>query len=270
MMRTNLELELLIERQGPALNITFNRPSALNALTHQMLKDVYKAILKAGSDPAIRAIVISGTGRGFCVGADLEKFQEDSKAGKVPSFREELDTYFHPVARAIRNAPQIVIGKINGTCAGAGMALALGCDLKYAVKGASIIAAFAKVGLGPDTGSSLFITQALGYSKALDFFLTNGKISAEEAEQWGLINKVCEDGAALDAAVQETINQLSELPPQAVTLTKRALMQAAQVPQFEKAINYESAIQNFLGKTQDHAEGMAAFLEKRKPVFKGN
>ncbi|MBI2069894.1 MAG: enoyl-CoA hydratase/isomerase family protein [Elusimicrobia bacterium] len=260
--------EILIERQGVVLTITLNRPQAMNALTAGMLAALKKTLREASGDVTLKAVVLTGMGRGFCVGADLSDFKKRVDAGQMLGFRKELDDNFHPVAKMIRSMPQIVIGRINGTCAGAGLALALVCDIKFAPLGTGFVGAFAKVGLAPDTGSSYLVTHAMGYSKAMEFFLTKGRATAEDLAACGLINKAVSP-EALDQEVEAAIKELSELPAQAIVLTKRALQFASQARYFDEALAYEAAAQEYLGRTADHAEGLAAFLEKRKPVYTG-
>ncbi len=261
--------ELVVEKQGIVLKITLNRPRAFNALTRVMLKDFKKALREVGEDKTVRVVVITGSGIGFCAGADLGRFKAETEAGHPMDFRKDLEDNFHPIVKMIRALPQIVVTRINGACAGAGLAIALAGDVKYALRSAKFVAAFVKVGLVPDTGSSYFFAKALGYSRALEFFLSKGRMSAEELVPCGLVNQVFDSPESLDQGIEAFVNQIAQLPPQAVTLTKRVLQEAAQAKYFDEALNAEAAAQVFLGATADHAEGVSAFLEKRKPVFKG-
>lgn len=261
--------ELLIERQDTVLKITLNRPRALNAFTRGMLKDCRKALLGASADSSLRVVIITGDGPGFCVGADLGRFREEALKGVPLDFRKDLEENFNPVVRLVKNLPQIVIARINGTCAGAGLALALGCDIRYALANTRFVGAFIKVGLIPDVGSSYFFTKAMGYSKALEFFLLKDRISASELLPFGLINQTFEAIETMDQEIDKVIARLKSLPPQALTLTKRVLRAASQADHLEAALSLEAMAQGFLGETQDHAEGVTSFLEKRNPVFKG-
>ncbi|MBI4064043.1 MAG: enoyl-CoA hydratase/isomerase family protein [Elusimicrobia bacterium] len=267
---TNSEAEVLIERKGSGLWITLNKPGTMNALTQDMLAGLKKALKSAAADLTLRTVVLTGRGKGFCVGADLADFNERAKAGKMLGFRSELDSNFHPVINGLRSLPQLVINRINGTCAGAGLAIGLAGDIKYAVKGTGFVGAFIKVGLAPDCGSSYLFAKALGYSKALELFLSRGKVAAEELAAFGLINRVFETSEAMDREIAELSTYVETLPPLALTLTKKTLRLAQEAPAFEAALTNEAAIQDYLGQTKDHAEGISAFLEKRKPVFTGN
>ncbi|MBI4370129.1 MAG: enoyl-CoA hydratase/isomerase family protein [Elusimicrobia bacterium] len=260
--------ELLIEKKDSALWLTLNRPETLNSLTHGMLKNLFKALKNAANDTSIRSIVLTGSGRGFCAGADLVEFMGNvASKGEAMSFQKELDEFFHPIAQAIKEAPQIVIARLNGTCAGAGSSIALHCDIKLATTDTNFYAAFAKIGLAPDTGASYLLTQALGYSKALEFFIFRGKATAAEFESYGLINKIFESTGVLDQALNSWIKQIEELPRQAVTLTKRDLRLASGSKDLEDAMAYEARVQEFLGHTPNHIEGTRAFFEKRTPRF---
>lgn len=262
------EDELLRETAGGVLRITLNRPQVLNSLTRGMMKGLRDALRAAGKDPAVRAVTITGAGRAFCAGADLGDLKKLYEAGEAPPLGDELRNYFNPMILAVRDLEKPVVAQINGLAAGAGASLALACDLKICAAPAKFISAFIGVGLVPDSGFSHALTRGMGLALALEHAWTAKPIIASRAEQFGLVNKVVpsEDLAKETDAMLEP---LLKAPAKAIGLTKR-LLRGALDRDFDAQLEYEAQMQEILGRTGDHLEGVNAFLESRKPDFKGN
>lgn len=247
--------------------MTLNRPKVLNSLTLGMLKGLMDALKSAEKRPEIRCIIIGATGRAFCAGADLGDLRK--RQAEAPfSLGEELQKHFNPLIRQIRRMEKPVLGVVNGLAAGAGASLILACDVKVASEEASFICAFVRVGLVPDSGMTWLLPRHLGLSKALEHAWTAQPITAQQALASGLVNHVVPpyrlESTALALAVK-----LVEAPPRAVALTKRAMNRSWE-NSLEAQLEYEAQLQEILGKTKDHGEGVAAFLEKRPPKFTGD
>lgn len=267
MTETAAAAEFLSETKEGVLTLTLNRPDALNALTGTMLNGLTDAVVKAGRDKTVRVIALKGSGRAFCAGADLGDASQRLAAGKF-EHGEELRKAFNPLILAIRRVEKPVVCVVHGTAAGAGASLALACDLKVCSADAKFLNAFSKVGLIPDSGMTWVLPRALGLSRALEYAWLSKPIPAEQALAWGLVNRVV-PAAELAAAVGETLCSLFAVPPLALALTKRAMNRALEAPSLEDQLETEAQLQSFLGKTKDHAEGVASFLEKRAPKFIG-
>jgi 2-(1,2-epoxy-1,2-dihydrophenyl)acetyl-CoA isomerase len=261
------ELPLLTKSEGGVLTLTMNRPRALNALSHGLLAELLAALKKAEKDPAIRVVVIAGAGRAYSSGADLVDLKKMYDAPTPPSLGDELRFHFNPVINQIRMMEKPVIAAIHGTAAGAGASLALACDMKVCAESAKFIFAFAQVGLAPDSGMSFFTARAMGLGIAMEYALTGKPLVSMEAARFGLVNQVVPD-AELEAKVNALAAALAKVPPQAAALTKRAFNRALG-NDFSAQLEYEIHIQEILGKTKDHREGVMAFMEGRKPVFTG-
>jgi 2-(1,2-epoxy-1,2-dihydrophenyl)acetyl-CoA isomerase len=243
--------------------ITLDRPAALNALTIQMKRDLLAALRAAERDNAVRAVILTGAGRAFCAGQDLqERLLPDA-----PSLGEELRERYNPIARALRTLSKPIIAAVNGVAAGAGASLAFACDLRVCAEGASFVLAFGRLGLIPDTGATWLLPRLIGPARASAMALLNEPLSAAEAERIGLVLKVVPGEALLDEA-GAVARKIVESAPIGVALTKRAL-NAAFDRDFEAALAYEAYLQDLAGRTRDHAEGIAAFTEKRPPRFSG-
>ena len=259
--------EFLSEIKDGVLTLTLNRPDALNALTGSMLKGLADAVTKAGRDKAVRVIVLAGAGRAFSAGADLGDVKK-RMAHNAFEHGDELRKTFNPLIVAIRRVEKPVVAVVHGTAAGAGASIALACDIKICSTEAKFLNAFAKVGLIPDSGMTWMLPRALGLSLALEHAWLGKPISSDAALRFGMVNRVV-PAAELFAAVAETVAALLLVPPLALALTKRALNRSLEAPSLDEQLETEAQLQSFLGKTKDHAEGIASFLEKRPAVFTG-
>jgi 2-(1,2-epoxy-1,2-dihydrophenyl)acetyl-CoA isomerase len=253
---------LVAVREGVA-TITLNRPAALNSLTIPMKERLLAVLLELAADASVRAIVLTGAGRAFCAGQDLKERLEPDPA----PFDEELGQRYNPIVRALRALPQPVIAAVNGVAAGAGASLAFACDLRIAAEPASFVLAFGRIGLVPDTGATWTLPRLIGAARAADLALLGGALSAEDALRIGLVSRVVPaDGLAAEAAAMAA--QLASQAPGASAATKRLLARAFDVD-LEAALEAEAAAQAAAGEHPDHAEGLAAFVEKRQPRFRG-
>lgn len=232
-----------------------------------MLKALDNALKAAARDEAVRCVVITGAGRGFSAGQDLAAVRERDAAGGGMSFREHLDQTYNRVIRAIRTMEKPVVAAVNGVAAGAGASLALACDLRIASDKASFIQSFIGVGLVPDSGSTWFLPQMIGFPRAFELAITAERLSAADAQVMGIVNRVvpAED---FEREVQAYAQKLAAAPTRAIGLTKRA-MNRSLGSTLDQALDYEAQLQEIAGRTSDHKEGIAAFLEKRAPVFTG-
>ncbi len=252
--------EVLTARDGAVLTITLNRPDVFNAF-NSALHAGLRAALEEAADPAVRAVVLTGAGRGFCAGQDLKEFAEMPE-----SIRERLEQTYHPNIRAIRALPKPVIAAVNGPCAGAGLSLASACDIRIAAGVATFVPGFIGIGLVPDSGGSWFIHRLLGFSRAFEWMTSNRKLTAAEAHAWGLVSEVTDD---LPARAAELAATYAALPTRGVGLTKQ-LFEHAFAASLEQQLELEAALQQEATGTADFAEGVAAFLEKRPPSFSGS
>lgn len=250
-----------VEIADGVATVTLNRPDSLNALNAVMRAELLAAFKALGRDDAARAVVLTGAGRGFCSGADLR-----GGAGER-DFRRVLTTEYNPLVRAIRDLPKPVIAAVNGVAAGAGVSLALACDLVYAAEEARFIQAFVRIGLVPDSGSTRTLVRALGRHRAAQLIFSGDPLSAVEARDAGLVAEVV-PAEQLHARVQEVAAGMAAAPTRAIALAKR-LMNAAEDTTLDESLATEAALQELAGRTEDHAEGVAAFGEKREPRFVG-
>ena len=248
--------EVEITRDGAVLTITLNRPDVLNALNKAVHDGIY-AGLESARDPSVRAVVITGAGRGFCVGQDLQEFS--SGAGSVA---DNLRANYHRTVLAIRALEKPVIAAVNGPAAGAGMSLAFACDVRIASDAASFVPAFVNIGLVPDSGGSWLVRRVLGPARAFEWFATGRRLPAAEAHAWGVVSEVV-PAAEFAARTKELADLYAAMPTRAVWETKR-LLDAAETSTFEKPLELEASTQAELTQTSDFHERVAAFLEKRK------
>jgi len=253
--------EVETQREGGVMTITLNRPDVLNAFDRAM-QDGFRAALKEAADPEVRAVVLTGAGRGFCVGQDLKEFQEG--AGDIG---ERLRSTYNRNVLTLRSLEKPVIGSVNGPAAGAGLALAAACDIRIAADSAVFVPAFITIGLVPDTGASFFIPRLLGYERAFEWLASGRQLTAADAHAWGFVSEVVEAGKLAGRAASVAA-ELAALPTRAIGMTKRLLDRAGSGT-FEEQLELEAQFQATAASSEDFAEGVAAFLEKREPRFTG-
>jgi 2-(1,2-epoxy-1,2-dihydrophenyl)acetyl-CoA isomerase len=253
--------EVEIGREGGVLTITLNRPEVLNALTRETQKQLVGALKDARADD-VRAVVLTGAGRGFCVGQDLTEFREGAD-----DISDRLRKNYHPTVLAIRSLEKPVIAAVNGPAAGAGLSLACACDLRIAADSATFVPAFINIGLIPDGGGTYFIARLLGPARAFEWMSSGRRLSAAEAHAWGLVSEVVE-AEQLAARVAELAESYAQLPTRGVGMTKR-LFNHAPHKTLDEQLELEAQLQAAATKTEDFREGVAAFLEKRDPRFSG-
>ncbi len=259
------ELEtLLYEVEGAAAVLTLNRPNRRNALSMTLLRDLNAALAQAANDAAVRAILITGAGKGFCAGADLGDFQQMPTPEQV---YETVIANYTPLMTAITTVPKPVIGAINGAAAGAGAALALACDLRVMAEDAYLMMAFSNIGLVPDAGACWFLIREVGYARAYQMAAEGNKIGAAQCLAWGLANKVVPAEKLREEALAWAQN-LAQRPTLALGLTKQALNFAA-AHDLPATIEFEARLQKQTIASQDHMEGVMAFLQRRAPEFLG-
>ena len=258
---------LLYEVRDRIATLTLNRPERLNALGDTLRDDLYNAVTKSAADPNVGGLVITGAGRGFCSGGDVKSMSERDQAGQASSAGERLAPVRDRVILAMRDCPKPVIAAVNGAAAGAGMNLALACDMRIASTAAKFSQAFVKRGLAPDWGGSYFLPRVVGTAKACELIFTGETIDAVEALRLGIVNAV----VAPDALMAETYKLARKIaagPPVAIQLSKRAIHHNQEVD-LRAALEFETFAQSICRDTEDAKEGVRAFVEKRAPVFRG-
>ena len=255
---------LLSEKAGPVLTLTLNRPDALNALDQESTRSLRKAFEAAARDSAVGSVILTGAGRAFCSGADLHEVNAGGQAGDS-LLGDHLRRNYSPLIRAIRSCPKPVIAAINGTAAGAGLSLALACDIRLAAANAQLIVVFVRVGLVPDAGSLFFLTRTFGLSKATEMAMTGEPMGVDEALRLGAIRAVVPAEHLLPTA-SELALRLAEGPSKTYGLIKRGLERAMDLD-LEQTLELEAHLQTLAARTADHREAVAAFLQKRKPRF---
>lgn len=255
---------LLLDIQDNIATITLNRPDVYNAFNDPLSYELQDALKQAERDPAVRVVVLTGAGKAFCSGQDLKAAMDGGKR----SLSESLHKRYNPIIRAIRNMPKPVICKLNGIAAGAGCSLALACDLIIASEASAMVEIFINIALVLDSGSSYFLPRTVGYHRAFELATKATKLSATEALELGLVNKVVK-AEELDAAVQAEAAFYANAPTKAIALLKKMLTKG-MTENLDAVLDYEAYCQEIAGNTEDNREGVQAFLEKRKPAFKGN
>ena len=258
---------VLYSEQGGVAVVTLNRPQSLNSFTRQMHLDLWAALDRAEANPAIRALVITGAGRGFCAGADLAEFDFAPGPGLVERADPGpiIEQAFNPTARRLQRLRMPTIAAVNGVAAGAGASLAMTCDIAIAAPTASFIQAFSKIGLIPDAGGSWFLVERLGLARAIALAMTGDKLPAAQAREWGLIWEVADDCLA---AATDLAQRLAVMPTKALVAT-RQLLRDGSTRTLHQQLDAERDTQSDMGRTHDYIEGVTAFLEKRPAQFKG-
>ncbi|HKU16438.1 MAG TPA: 2-(1,2-epoxy-1,2-dihydrophenyl)acetyl-CoA isomerase PaaG [Steroidobacteraceae bacterium] len=257
---------ILFELSEGIARLTLNRPDRLNSFNVEMHGEVGDALSRLAQEGAARVLVLSGAGRGFCAGQDLGD-RAVAPGGQGVDLGDSIEKYYKPLVLALRNLPLPVIAAVNGVAAGAGANIALSCDLVIATRSASFIQSFSKLGLVPDSGGTWLLPRLLGNARALGLALLAEKLSAEQAAQWGLIWRCVDDGE-FKQTVDTLAQQLALAPTRGLARTKQSIYESWG-RSFEQQLDQERDLQRELGRSQDYAEGVAAFIEKRNPTFTG-
>jgi 2-(1,2-epoxy-1,2-dihydrophenyl)acetyl-CoA isomerase len=257
---------ILYEATGGIARLTLNRPDRLNSFNDAMHAEVRDALAKLAADVSVRVLLLTGAGRGFCAGQDLSDRAVAPGAAPV-DLGASIERNYRPLILTLRNLPMPVVCAVNGVAAGAGANLALACDLVIATKSASFIQAFCKIGLIPDSGGTYFLPRLLGGARAMGLALLADKLSADDAERWGLIWKAVEDAKLLEEATT-LATQLAAGPTKGYALLKKAL-NASEGSSLDAQLDLERDLQREAGFSEDYREGVSAFLQKRAPQFKG-
>ncbi|HEY0942885.1 MAG TPA: 2-(1,2-epoxy-1,2-dihydrophenyl)acetyl-CoA isomerase PaaG [Steroidobacter sp.] len=257
---------ILFDVSAGVARLTLNRPDRLNSFNVQMHGEVRDALSTLQNNSEARVLVFTGAGRGFCAGQDLGD-RAVAPGGQGVDLGDSIENYYKPLVMALRNLPMPVIAAVNGVAAGAGANIALACDLVIATKSASFVQAFSKLGLVPDSGGTWFLPRLLGNARAMGLALLGDKLPAEQAAQWGLIWRCVED-AEFKNVVDHLASQLATAPTRGLARTKQAIYESWSHT-LEQQLDQERDFQRELGRSQDYAEGVAAFTEKRTPKFTG-
>jgi len=269
---------LEIERRGALAIVSMNRPNKLNALSLELINDLHSCFSRMCCNYKTRVIILRGAGRAFCAGADLQKLNDGSFAGEAVEATDEMGIvqfHYHKVQSVLseiilnmRRCPQPIIGAVRGHAIGGGFSLALACDVRIAAESARMNAGYIRIGLsGCDMGSSYFLPRIIGFSRAAEYLYTGRGIDAATADRFGLVSRVVPDDK-LEAAAVELADEMLQNSPFGLRMTKEAYNLNVDAPSLESAVNIENRNQSLLSFTQDHREGGAAMLEKRKPVYR--
>ncbi|MBB3190161.1 2-(1,2-epoxy-1,2-dihydrophenyl)acetyl-CoA isomerase PaaG [Halomonas cerina] len=260
------EAPLLYAVEDGVARITLNRPDSLNSFNAELHAEMRQALKAVRQDKSVRALLLTGNGRGFCAGQDLSD-RNVAPGAETPDLGESLEKRYNPMLRAIRDLPIPTVCAVNGVAAGAGANIALACDIVLAARSASFIQAFCKIGLIPDSGGTWSLPHLVGMARAKGLAMLGDKLGAEQAERWGLIWKVLDDEALQDEAL-DLARHLASQPTRGLALIKRAL-HASTDNSFDAQLDLERDLQRLAGRTADYREGVSAFMDKRQPSFKG-
>jgi 2-(1,2-epoxy-1,2-dihydrophenyl)acetyl-CoA isomerase len=258
---------LLFDVKDRIATLTLNRPERLNALGDTLREDLYDAIKKCAADPDVGVLVITGAGRGFCSGGDVKSMNERAHSGAAQPANERWSPIRDRCILAMRDCPKPVIAAINGAAAGAGMNLALACDMRIASSAAKFSQAFVKRGIAPDWGGSWFLPRIVGTAKAFELIFTGDSIDAAEAFKLGILNAVVAPEELMNEAYK-LARKIADGPPVAIALSKRAIYHNENVD-LRAGLEFETFAQGLCRETEDSKEGVRAFMEKRAPVFRG-
>lgn len=257
---------ILSDVQNGVMTLALNRPERLNSFNDEMHRQLAEAMNQAEHDDAIRCLLITGEGRAFCAGQDLNDRNVDPN-GAAPDLGASVENFYNPLVRRLAKLPKPVIAAVNGVAAGAGATLALGCDMVIAARSANFIMSFSRLGLIPDCGGTWFLPRVAGRARAMGLALLGDKLSAEQAHQWGMIWQVVDDDALTDTSRALAVHFASQ-PTFGLGLVKKALF-ASESNTLDVQLDLERDYQRIAGRSDDYREGVAAFLAKRPPVFKG-
>jgi 2-(1,2-epoxy-1,2-dihydrophenyl)acetyl-CoA isomerase len=257
---------ILVSKDAGVLSVTLNRPDKLNAFNPEMHKLLRQALEQALDDGAIRAVLLSGAGRGFCAGQDLSERDVGANAAPI-DLSVSLGSNYNPLVRRLRALPKPIVCAVNGVAAGAGANIALACDIVLAARSASFVQSFSKLGLVPDCGGTYFLPRLVGTARAMGLALLGERLSAEQAAQWGLIWKAVDDDKLLDEATA-IARALASGPTKGYGLVKKAIYASAG-NSLDAQLDFERDLQREAGFTEDYREGVAAFMQKRTPSYKG-
>ncbi|KJY82776.1 enoyl-CoA hydratase [Vibrio galatheae] len=261
-----MESTILLQVEAGVAIITLNRPKQLNSFNPEMHKALKKALKDAEQDDSVRAILLTGTGRGFCAGQDLNDRNVNS-GEEMPDLGESIEKFYNPLIKQISAMPKPVIAAVNGVAAGAGANIALACDIVFAAESASFIQAFCKIGLIPDSGGTWTLPRVIGMARAKALTLLGDKVSASQAEEWGMIWQCVADDELIEKALS-VANHLATQPTKGLGFIKHALNHSSQ-NRLDEQLELEKDLQRLAGRTQDYREGISAFFDKRAPEFKG-
>jgi 2-(1,2-epoxy-1,2-dihydrophenyl)acetyl-CoA isomerase len=257
---------ITLDTSGNHAVLTLRRPARLNSINAAMHRELREALREIRGNPAIRSLVLTGAGRAFCSGQDLaERAVPDD--GPAPDLGESLDKRYNPLVRTLRSLDMPVVCAVNGVAAGAGCGLALACDLVIAARSASFVLSHAGLGLVPDAGATWFLPRLVGRARAMGMAMLGEAVSAEQAEAWGMIWQ-CVDNDRLTAQAQALAQRLASRPGRGMALIKRAV-NASSENALDQQLDLERDLQRLAGRAEDYREGVAAFMEKREPRFKG-